>query len=123
MLPTTTSISIAFARPATPSTSLHFGSSFVDVDTPPSELGAIERGDCFFTVFVIRHFHKSEASRTTRVTICHDRGAIYRAVWAKQLAQIVFGGVEIEIAYKDVLHDYPLFVSYLNVGVRTARAT
>lgn len=123
-LPTTPSISIARARPATASAALPFGSGFVDVDIPPSDLCAVERRDRFFIVFVVRHFYKSEASRTTRVTVGHDRNAIYRAVWAKQLSQMVFGGVEIEIAYKDVLHQiHPLFVSYLNVGVRTAGAT
>ena len=104
MLPTTPSISITLARPATPASALHFWPGFVDIDIPPSKLSAIERRDCFLTLFGVRHFYESEASRTTRITICHDGNPIYRAVWAKQLPQIVFPGVEIEIPYKDVLH-------------------
>ena len=93
----TSSISITLGRPTTPSATLHFGPGFVDIDTPTSKLSAIERRDCCFTLFGVRHFYKSEASRTTRITIRHDRNPIYRAVWAKQLPQIVFGGVEIDL--------------------------
>jgi hypothetical protein len=72
-----------------------------------------------------RHFHETEAARSTRLAIHDQRHALYRAVLREQRANGVFGGRERQVADVDFAHS--MFSLYERAateafGTRHARA-
>jgi hypothetical protein len=78
-------------------------------------LGAVYSGDCLFAFFGIGHLDEAEAARPARIAIGHDAYAIHLPVCGEQLTQIIFRRIEIQVAYKNILHGNSLRVSYLIV--------
>jgi hypothetical protein len=90
---------------ATPSSGvLGLGPGLVDVERSSSNLRAVQRGDGFFSFFVVGHFHKTEPARTAGVTVGQDADAVDLPIGLENLPEFVFRGIEIQVPYKDILH-------------------
>jgi hypothetical protein len=70
-------------------------------------LRSIQAGNGLISLFAIRHFYETKATRTPGLTVRQNAHAIHLPKRLEQLAQLVFRSVEAEIANKDVLH-WPL---------------
>jgi len=77
----------------------------IHLESPPLEFHAISRTDSVVHAVVI-HFHESEPPRFSRITITDQFHGKYVAVPRKQLAQLVRGGIEGNIAYVNRFHCY-----------------
>src|SRR5262249_11135599 len=95
---------IASAAAAKAAPFAHLGASFVDVKSTRSKLGSIHSVDCFLGFFVVRHFNKAKASRLASITVFQNRNVVDLPVCSKALPKFVFGNIEIQITYIDVLH-------------------
>src|ERR1700733_1698921 len=83
------------------------GASFVHLQITTPDLFSIKAGDCLRRFFIIRHFHKSEAARPAGLPVHRHVNARDLPKSFEQFAQFAFGGLEIHIANKQVLH-FPL---------------
>ena len=83
---------------------LRLGSCFVNVDCAPPELAAVESGDGLLSLFRIGHLDERESTGTSRITISQNAYAINLPIRLERAAQLVLGGVEAQIAYKNIFH-------------------
>src|SRR5205085_223677 len=78
------------------------GLGLVDREAAALVHGAVEGGDGL--VAAVLHLHEPEAARAARLPVGDDLGLGDPAVLPEQLAEVVRGGVEGEVADVDVLH-------------------
>jgi hypothetical protein len=83
---TASSAASASATTTTAAATLCLWTSFIDVQCAAAELRSIQSSDCLFSVFVIRHFHETEAARPTGIAIRHDGDPIDLPILLKHLA-------------------------------------
>ena len=76
----------------------------IDVDLTAPDIGRVERRNGTLRFPVIGHFHKTEATGTTGVTIRNQANALHRTVSFEQAANTRFRCAEIQIAYENILH-------------------
>jgi hypothetical protein len=101
----TTAISaVASTTASTAAGTLSLGTRFVDIDRASADGRAIQSRDRFLAIFVTGHLHETETTGSPRVTVCHDAHAIHLSERLKQLAQFVFGCVEAQVPYENILH-------------------
>src|SRR5262249_24519658 len=94
----------AVAAPSTGATAarpLFAGLGLVDGQGPAADILAVEGGDGLLAP--LAHLHEAEAPRAAGVPVADDLGAGDRAVRREQLAQVVGGGLEGQVADVDVL--------------------
>jgi hypothetical protein len=99
---TTTEASAATAAAA--KTAVGFGTGFVHIQGTSVQGVTIEGGNGLIRLAFIFHFDERETTRTSGFTICHDPGTVHLAVAFEEAADALFRGVEIQVAYEDVLH-------------------
>jgi hypothetical protein len=95
---------------------LGFGARLVHIQRPSPQLAAVECGDSFVAFFRVHHFDETESARTAGIAISQDRNAVHLSVCLEHLSQLIFRGVEIEIAHEDILHALCPCLSYLSVA-------
>jgi hypothetical protein len=83
----------------------------VYINRPTAELAAIQSGNRLLAFFCVGHLYETKATRTPGLTVRQNAYAIHLPVGLEQLAQLIFGCVEAEIANKNVLHSRPFFLS------------
>jgi hypothetical protein len=88
---------------AATSATLHFRPGLVDVEGASAELSAVEGGNRLFSVFRVRHLHKTEPARAAGVPVGHDADSVYLSVCLEHLAQFFFRRVEVEVSNENVL--------------------
>ena len=100
------SSSPAVSASAAPASTCAFGfrPRFVDVDRAPADLCSVKSSDGLFPLFCIGHFYEREPARTSSVTVGENAYAIYLSVCFERMTQLVLGGVEAEIPYKNIFH-------------------
>ena len=86
----------------TTANALRLGPCFVHVQRASGKLSAIERRNCLFSFFGVRHLDESEATRAAGIAIRDDADAIHLSVGSKKVAQLIFRDVEIEVANKNI---------------------
>jgi hypothetical protein len=91
-------------KPATPSCAFHFGASFIYIESSARELRAVQLGNSFLALLVVRHLHERESARPSGITIRHHRHPIHLAELREKLAKLILNNVEIEITDEDVFH-------------------
>jgi hypothetical protein len=92
-------------------TPLGLGTRFVDIQSAPSELFPIQRGNGFLGFRGISHFDKCKSSRTSGVAVRDQADLVDFAVGFKQGPQLCVGGAVREVANKKFLHGFPFPVS------------
>lgn len=85
-------------------TPFRFGAGFIDVQGSPVQRVPVEGCNRLIGFPLVGHLDKRKTARTSRVPIRHDSGAIDCAVALKQTAQRLFGSMEVQVTYEDVLH-------------------
>jgi hypothetical protein len=53
-------------------TTLDFGTRFVHVQGPATDLAVVESSDCLLSLFCVGHLDKTEAARASCITIVHN---------------------------------------------------
>jgi hypothetical protein len=97
----TAAISAAFTSATAASA---FGPGFVDVESAPAHFVTVQTADCLIAFGVVGHLDKSKTAGLAGFAIRNDADAVDRTVRFKERADILLGGPEAEIAYKNVLH-------------------
>jgi hypothetical protein len=108
--PATTSAAteaVASTTGAAPKTPVRLGPGFIDVQRPAIHGVSVERRNRLVGLGFVFHFNKCEPARPAGVTICHNSGAVDRAVLFEQGPYCLFGNVEIQVADEDVFHSNP----------------
>jgi hypothetical protein len=77
---------------------------FVDGDGSAAERRSVWFADCALGLYVVRHLHKGEATRSTSDLIARDRHPIDLAVTREEVSKFLFGCLKVEIADVDVFH-------------------
>jgi hypothetical protein len=95
---------VASATASTATRTFSLGTRFVDVDRPSADRRAIQSRDRLLAIFVTGHLHETETTGSPRVTVRHDAHAIHLSERFKQLPQFVFGCVEAQVPYENILH-------------------
>ena len=113
---TATTAAASAAISAATATALDLGTRFVHVQGASANLSAVQRGDGLVAFFGVAHFNKAKTAGAASVPVGHNADSIYLSMCFEKLAQLVFGGVEVEIPNENVLQATCLGVSYLNVG-------
>ena len=67
-------------------------------------------------IFRARHLHEAEPARLVRVPIPDDGHSVHPTVSCKQLADVLFTCIEVEVSDENVLHGSSPQSSYLSVG-------
>lgn len=106
-----TTAPIAAATTTAAACTLGLRARLIYIDRPTAELAAIQSGNCLLAFFCVGHLYETKATRTPGLTIRQNAHAIHLPVRLEQLAQLIFGCVEAEIANKNVLHSCPFFLS------------
>jgi hypothetical protein len=83
-----------------------FGASLVNGERSSVKLLAVQSGDCFSTLTIIRHLDEAKALGFARVTISHDAYTINGSVRLKQGPDVEFSSLETEISYENILHRF-----------------
>ena len=116
-LPASTAASAAFAATAAAAAAtLGFGTCLIHIEGSPTDLGAIESSDSLVAFLGVRHLHETKAAGAPGIAVGHDAYAIDLTISLEQPAQLVFTGVEIKVANKNVLQADAPQLSYLSVG-------
>ncbi|HTM38582.1 MAG TPA: hypothetical protein VL156_17655 [Terriglobales bacterium] len=93
-------------KPTVPSSAaFHFGTSFIYIESSASQLRAVQLGNGFLALLVVRHLHKRESTRPSGIAIRHHRHSIHLAELCEKLTKVIFSNVEIEMPDKDGFHD------------------
>jgi hypothetical protein len=117
--PATAAISATTASSG--ATTLPFGASFVDVQFAAAELATVEAGDGLFAIVVAGHLDEPETARAAGIAVGEDTDSIDLSIGRKQLPQLIFRGIEAEVADEYVLHANAPQLSYLSVGDPAAK--
>jgi hypothetical protein len=72
--------------------------------------------DGFVAIFRARHLHEAEPVRLVRIVIPDDGHSVHLTVSCKQLADVLFTCIEVEVSHEDALHGRSPQLSYLSVG-------
>jgi hypothetical protein len=113
-IPPTTAISST-------TTAFAFRPCLVYVQFTAAELATVEACDGFFAIVVAGHLDKSETARTAGVAVGEDTNPLYLPVGREQLTQLIFCGIEAEVADEYVLHANAPQLIYLSVGDPAAK--
>jgi hypothetical protein len=92
------------ATAATAEAAIGLGPGFIDIQRAPIESVSIESLNCLIRFRLILHFNEGESPGTAGIAIGHNSGAIDGAVSFEETAYRLFGCVEIQIAYENILH-------------------
>jgi hypothetical protein len=104
----------AAAEPAAPActavstTAFRLRPCFVNVKSSAAQFTAVQIGYGALRLGGIAHLYERKPSRAAGVAVRHDPDAIHGAVRFKQRANGLFRSAELEVAYKYLLHLYPL---------------
>ena len=90
--------------PAPSARALRLGTGLIYIKRASPDLAAVERGNRFLAILRVRHLDKAKAARTSGVAIGHDANPVHLSVGFEEVTQFLFCSIEIEIAYKNVLH-------------------
>jgi hypothetical protein len=104
---TTAAISSAAAATATertPAATLSLRAGFVDIQRTPSELGAVESGNCTLRLGGVWHFYKCKAAGAAGIAVGFDADSLNAAVCLKQGTNTLFGCTEIKVPHKYIFH-------------------
>jgi hypothetical protein len=74
------------------------GFGFIDFQGATTDFLAIEVLNRRCGLFLAGHFHEGKASRASGVAVFHNTGRLNRAGLAKQLLQLLTGGLESEVS-------------------------
>jgi hypothetical protein len=91
-------------RAATTAAAGSLGPGFIDVQGTTVKVLTIQRRNRLFRLLIVRHFHKGEPTRPTRIAIGHQVDSFHCAIPLKQRAELGVGSGKIQIAYKYVFH-------------------
>jgi hypothetical protein len=103
----TTAAAEPAASATTTKSAIRLGSGFVHIQCAPVEAVAIQRLNGLIRFRFVLHFHKRETAGTAGVAIGHDPGAVHCAVSFEETTYGLFGCVEIQIPYENILHSNP----------------
>jgi len=104
----------AAESPATATTSakaaLGLRPCLVDVQRATIQGVPVEGGNCLIRLAFIFHFDKCETTRPAGFAIRHNPGAIHLAISFEEAANTLFGGIEVQVAYENILHSVLLSI-------------
>jgi hypothetical protein len=95
------------AAATTTKSAIRLGAGFVHIQGTSVEAVAIQRLNGLIRFRLILHFHKRETAGTPGVAIGHNPGAVNGAVSLEETTYRLFGCVEIQIPYENILHSNP----------------
>ena len=102
-LPAVSSATVLTTASATAATAAFgFRTCFIHIQRAASHLRSVQRRDGSFRFLRIGHLDKSEAARTPCLAIRHNADPIDLSMRLKQLPQLIFRCVEVQISNKDV---------------------
>jgi hypothetical protein len=81
-----------------------FRTSFIDVQRPAVQVGAIERRDGLIRLRPVTHFNESKSSSLPGVPVGDDADTVNGAVCFKHGSNRIFGSTEAEVSYKNIFH-------------------
>jgi hypothetical protein len=104
----------ATARPSTTAerasaaAAFSFGTRFIYIECPTTQIGSIQGRDRALRFRFVRHFYKSKTARPTSFAIGFDTYTIHSAIRFKQGAHLIIGRTEIKVPDEYVFHCSPL---------------
>jgi hypothetical protein len=102
---TTAAASTAVATiSATATAALDLGTGFVHVQGAAPELGTIQGGNGFISLFGVGHLHEAEAAGAAGITVGHNADPVDLSVGFEDAPQFFFRSVEVEVPNENVLH-------------------
>jgi hypothetical protein len=102
---TTTATRTSAATSAGRAAAIGLGTGFINIQSAPTQLFSVERGNCFFRFGGIGHFDERKAARPASVAIGHDADLLDGPVGLEQRPQLCFSGAVGDVADKQLLHD------------------
>jgi hypothetical protein len=91
---------------ATAKWTLRFRTGFIDVQGSAVEIPAIQFSDSAIRIRVNAHLDKSEPSRLAGIPVSDEVHALDRSVRLEQRSNRSFGGPEVEVSDKNILHAF-----------------
>src|ERR1700735_515751 len=104
-----TSASTAAAKPTattrstTTAATCRLRPSFIDIQSAPADIRAIQRRNCPIRLFRVRHFDECKSPRTSSLPVGHQAHALHGAIRFKQRANSVLRRAKIQVPYEYVL--------------------
>ena len=92
--------SAAFSALPAPASALWSGTCFIYIQYAVAEERAIQGSDGPLAIFRARHLHEAEPARLVRVPIPDDGHSVHPTVSCKQLADVLFTCIEVEVPTK-----------------------
>ena len=106
----TTAVSTETATRAT----FDLRTSFVYIQVPASQTAAIQSGNGFFALGVVRHLNKSKTAGLARSPVTNQGDLVHGAMRFKKCPQLLFGCTKVQVSYVNVFDKRPFRPNYLN---------
>src|SRR5439155_22240911 len=88
--------------------------SFVHIQVSAPQTAAIQRGNGFFALGVIRHLNKSKTAGLARSPVTYQSDLVHGAMRFKKCPQLLFCRTKVQVSYVNVFHKRPFRPNYLN---------
>jgi hypothetical protein len=115
------------AKPSPAASSFRFGSGFVDVQSPSSELGSIQSLDGLCSGVIACHLDKPKPTGAARIAIRHNLDSRNFAKLLKQRLQFALRSLETQVSHEQILHSiFSLTVAAFSIaaaGSQSAKPT
>ena len=99
------SLSAAAASAAVPAAATVFlRAGFIDGEAASIQLPAAQGFDGAVSIGIDTHFDKPKAFGAARIAVGYDVDALHRPVCLKHGSNRIFGGIEAEVSYNNILH-------------------
>jgi len=102
--------SAAAATTTAAESAVGLGTGFIDVQCASVEGVSIEGGNGLIRLAFIFHFDECETARPSGFAIRHNPGAIHLAVPFEEATNTLFTGIEVQVAYENILHSVLLSI-------------
>ncbi len=79
-------------------------SGFVYVECAAAQVCAIQGFDGSVSFCLVGHLDESETSRSARVAVRDQTDTFYGSIWLEERPDRFFGGAEIQVTNKNILH-------------------